>query len=366
MSCQPLAQKQLGVVRCSCICHIVEANDKSEHGRATAAASSFSGTKSCGENNDFLESGYCHRPTMHQLRCMVHIGDWGGIQDAILADASVAMRIDDSREEDMWFDAARRAKAEQDGVDVSSMNSVAATSNDQDEDVQSDLDGDSHPPPMQLRYWVGNQPRNDDVDLKARVEMRNKRTLLHSLCGKSFPSNEALIVQLTHNDSSGFKNLMGAVKTARMLVAASHNVPFTSFECSSDKGDNTNMKQSSGREDRCCMCYYYRHYCPPVPRMQEDDQKTVWLVNTQTENSEEYHTSVLSMIDKMGETPLHSLTGRGMSHEDLVDVFISSCQPLDEPSSDGSDRRPTVYDLIVAQNFSGLTPLHFLAGEYIK
>lgn len=78
------------------------------------------------------------------------------------------------------------------------------------------------------------------------------------------------------------------------------------------------------------------------------------------------HTSVLTMTDASGETPLHALTGAGSGHIDFIKVFINACRrPGDLSQQDDKcteDRRPTVYDLLVAQNYHGCTPLHFLAG----
>jgi hypothetical protein len=84
------------------------------------------------------------------------------------------------------------------------------------------------------------------------------------------------------------------------------------------------------------------------------------------------HTSVLTMTDAMGETPLHALTGAGSCHIDMVRALATACRRRGRPpsSSDGArdddnravGRRPTVYDLLAARNYHGCTPLHFLAG----
>jgi len=76
------------------------------------------------------------------------------------------------------------------------------------------------------------------------------------------------------------------------------------------------------------------------------------------------HTSALTMTDAMGESSLHALTGAGSCHVDLIQVFLEACRPLGETSNGHErERRPTVYDLLVSQNFHGCTPVHFLAVD---
>jgi len=48
------------------------------------------------------------RPTMEALHQLIHQRKWDLVQHSIQLDASVAMRIDDSIQEDLWVDEARR------------------------------------------------------------------------------------------------------------------------------------------------------------------------------------------------------------------------------------------------------------------
>mmetsp|Transcript_26361 Transcript_26361/g.55055 ORF Transcript_26361/g.55055 Transcript_26361/m.55055 type:complete len:678 (-) Transcript_26361:57-2090(-) len=211
--------------------------------------------------------------------------------------------------------------------------------------------------------------------------MQQKRTLLHSLCRMYFPSNEALIAQLKHNDCDSLRNLMGAVKTARMLIEASHNNLIyldNPGKGGDDESDGVEEKKN-GSSPHCNDCPYsfYRHYCPPVFLPPVEGQQLPVRSDDQIESQAGdhsippvddgekmiQHTSVLTMTDAMGESPLHSLTGAGSCHADLIEVFLAACrQPQDESSTRHSiDRRPTVYDLLVIRNFHGCTPVHFLA-----
>lgn len=350
---------------CACHCHggAAGVNNGSET-EAQAAAP-------CGDSNAFT------RPCMATLHQMLLKHEWKGIQDAIKKDASVAMRIDDSLEEDLWFDEARRRKVMQVmGVNASSIIGIGNTTDavDVQNSPQSQEEGTSSPQ-MQLRYWVGNQANcPNDYTIKAKRNMQLKRTLMHSLCRMHFPSNDALVVLLTHGDSEGLRSLMGAVRTAQMLINASHNC-LISLDDGGHEGNNGESTTDTGVSSKCndCPCYIYQNYCPPVPLPPVERQETRGS-DGQTESqddghSEEIneiikHTSVLTMTDAMGETPLQSLTGAGSCHVDLVKVFLEACRPVGE-THDGNDdlRKPTVYDLLVAKNYHGCTPLHFLAGK---
>ena len=302
---------------------------------------------------------------------MLYNNQWRDIQDAIRKDASIAMRIDDSIDEDIWFDEVRRRKCIHKGFDISDYDEAYFNLCSSDTSTSMDVDDN---PQMQLRYWVGNnQAQNVDENIQAERDLRQKRTLLHSLMRMNFPSNEALVTQLTHGDSEGLENLVGAAKTARMLIDASHNC--LSYLDDNEAGSDEHMKTSDDgsecKSSGCnkCPCNFYRHYCPLVPKppvgTRSDEE-------SESMNKESCgmvsHTSVLTMEDSMGETPLHSLTGAGSNHIDLIKVIIASCHPLDEPrekdDNDDDERSPTVYDLMTSQNWTGCTPLHFLAGEY--
>ena len=147
------------------------------------------------------------RPTMEELHIMLANHDWHSIQAAILKDSSIAMRIDDSREEDMWFNEARRLKAISEGIDISSM------SNKQDDEKGDKSDNstqdDDEDDTSQLRYWA--QPNsnanllNIDATIRARTSIQQKKTLLHSLLRMQFDSNESLVVQLTHGDNDLYR-----------------------------------------------------------------------------------------------------------------------------------------------------------------
>ena len=132
------------------------------------------------------------RPTMEELHIMLANHDWNSIQAAILKDASIAMRIDDSNEEDMWFNEARRLKAISEGIDISSM----STKQDEKEDNSENNTQDDEDDTSQLRYWA--QPNsnanllNIDTTIRARTDIQQKRTLLHALLRMQFDSNESL------------------------------------------------------------------------------------------------------------------------------------------------------------------------------
>lgn len=99
----------------------------------------------------------------------------------------MAMRIDDSLEEDRWFDEARRRKAALEGVNTSSIYN-ADDSHDINTYDDSPKDQEEGTPQMPLRYWVGNQTTGidmSDVDrilnfLKFTPDKKVSATLTHS------------------------------------------------------------------------------------------------------------------------------------------------------------------------------------------
>ena len=327
---------------------------------------------------------------MTELHQLLHNHQWEEIQNAIRADATVSMRISDCPEEDMWFDTARRKRAEMEGIDISSIcnnldEEVAKADNDAQEVDEQQDEGEGQ---MQLRYWVEPHDANIlniDAGIRAANDLLQKRTLLHSLCRMTLASNEALVVQLTHGDSDGLQTLVGAVKTAKMLIDASHNCTFLTNGDTSSKGADV-VKIPTKCSSKCnnCPCHMFQHYCPPMALPPVENPQSTNSANTNNyadgdqtnlqyddnvkeddEKEKDFilHTSVLTMPDATGNTPLHSLAGEGSIHIDLVRVILDSCRPVDEEMNLCDVREPTVHDLFKAQNYHGCTPLHFLAGE---
>ena len=300
MSSQSQA-KQVGIGSCTCACH---------DGIGQAAS------------RDRMS-----RPTMAELHELLNNNEWEEIQNAILADATVSMRVSDSPEEDRWINAARREKAKMKGIDISSsiicndnINEEISKDNDAQEVDEQQDEGEGQ---MQLRYWVegaqdANIP-NIDAGIRAANDLLQKRTLLHSLCRMNLVSNEALVVQLTHGDSDGLQTLVGAVKTAKMLIDASHNCMFLT------NGDEDDGTSSKGEDAKCsskcndCSCHIFQHYCPPmalppVERPQstnsanannaaDGDQTNLQHDYNEKEDDFILHTSVLTLPDAMGNTP---------------------------------------------------------------
>lgn len=319
---------------------------------------------------------------MTELHELLNNHEWEEIQNAILADATVSMRVSDSPEEDRWINAARREKAKMEGIDVSSsiicndnIDEEAAKDNDAQEVDEQQDEGEGQ---MQLRYWVeGAQDaniQNIDAGIRAANDLLQKRTLLHSLCRMHLASNETLVVQLTHGDSDGLQTLVGAVKTAKMLIDASHNCTFVANgDEESYKGGDADETHSGRCSSKCndCPCHIFQH-CPPMalPPVERPQSTNAANANNNLQHDDNekeddfiLHTSVLTLPDAMGNTPLHSLAGEGSLHIDLVRVILDSCRPVDEEINRHDVREPTVYDLLKAQNYHGCTPLHFLAGE---
>lgn len=249
------------------------------------------------------------RPTMEELHIILANHDWNSIQAAILKDSSIAMRIDDSNEEDMWFNEARRLKAISEGIDISS-----TVPNKQDDEKEDNSDNntqdDDEDDTSQLRYWA--QPNsnanllNIDTTIRARTSIQQKKTLLHSLLRMQFDSNESLVVQLTHGDNDGLRDLVGATKTAEMLIDASHNVLLSNHT----NGKEEKMKDDKTTNGTCsaeCPSHVYQHYCPPVAlppvergneEEEEEDNAGSSLEPDQKIKEMIQHTSVLTMPGK--------------------------------------------------------------------
>ena len=310
---------------------------------------------------------------MAELHSLLQNHKWAEIQEAITKDKSVSMRIDDSFEEDIWFDEARRRKAAMEDIDTAFIsNNIIVADDAAKQDTHAHEQDENEEDTLQLRYWT--QPNNNanlfniDSNIRANTNIQQKRTLLHSLCRMTFPSNSALVVQLTHGDNDGLQNLMGAVKTADMLINSSHNC----YMSESNEGIQI---------DKCteCACHIFQHYCPPVALPPVERPESEEANNEDSENEQDEsqpndreqastdmisHTSVLTMTDANGNTPLHSLLGEGSIHVDLIQVFLSACRPLDDDTgTDDNACKPTAHNLLVAQNYHGCTPIHFLAGE---
>ena len=281
---------------------------------------------------------------------------WDDVQDAIRSDPALSMRIDDDSARSLdWSSFAASSSSMAEIVDVDDNDDGArydgAGGDGGDGDDENVANSSHRNDDARLRYWVGNNDGGrygfggDGEHAHASSSYREahqRRTLLHALCRMGIPA-----VGIPDADA----DLEGAVRTASMLIAASHDCP--------------------------------ARMLPPVERRcheEEDDDGDygeMMLSMTTTTTEMVRHTSVLTMTDIMGETPLHSLTGVGSCHIDLVRTFVKACRhrgrdrrddlssPLDG-SYDGDDctegRRPTAYDLLVAQNYHGCTPLHFLAG----
>ena len=171
----------IGVGSCACPCHSTEDKDA------------------------------VRRPNMlallHQL---LHEKRWEEVQDTIRRDPRVSMRVDDSMEEDRRFAMAGLSAAFVEEALTLRNNADASASEEQESNTSSSRPTEDVMPPsapeLPLRYWVNNDL--SQVQAHSHAQIRQKRTLLHSLCRMSLPSTE----------------LMGAVKTAGMLIDASHNL----------------------------------------------------------------------------------------------------------------------------------------------
>ena len=375
------------------------------------------------------------RPCMSALRRMLAERRWDDLQDAIRIDPTVSMRIDDSAEEDRRFDFGGPSSVSSSSSSSSSFSSSSSSSSSaaaaatgsagpSGADTVGGGGGDAR-----LRYWVcDDRPtpgsEDDGTSVHALCDALQRRTLLHALCRMGYPALGAGNPIRAEDRPSWMRNddddLAGAVRTAAMLVDASHNRRRRSFDValSSDRadedeehedeedeydddddiaggGDDDDLSVSSAirrRESRGVRGGASgRRRCPsvllpPVERRRGggtrvddggDDGDGNDINDDEEDDDESHprmvrHTSVLTMTDAMGETPLHALTGAGSCHIDMVRALATACRRRGRPpsSSDGArdddsravGRRPTVYDLLAARNYHGCTPLHFLAG----
>lgn len=272
---------------------------------------------------------------MMTLRELLHRCHWSDVQDAIRIDPTVSLRIDDSDEEDYWFiNDVRRLKSVDSTPGIVGVNHEGSNYNSVNaHDVEES---------SELRYWVGVNANSASRDVIQR------RTLLHSLCRMSF-------------DVYARQNLADAVRTAKMLITASNNI-FNEDQCRrillpavERRGNQVEATRrpnnDQGNEE--------------VDEGDENNDETA-INNGEATTTLVSHTSILTMTDSSGETPLHALTGAGSAHIEFIRVFINACRRPDISQQDDKcieDRRPTVYDLLVAQNYHGCTPLHFLAGR---
>lgn len=299
------------------------------------------------------------RPTMAQLHRLVEKRKWNKIKRALRNDISVAMRIDDSVEEDKWFWSAREAVWKRDvcGSCINSEKSVAAILKEYlrtDSDDRKIVDTDQALP---VRYWVPNQ------NIYGQSAIRQKRTLLHSISKLKFHSDEALIAQLSSGDCEELNDLVDASLTVKMIIDASVN-ELRPIEdgCYNEERHQVNIDQFVDKTCQNCSCFYQCMYCPPVgldpvekysdeTESDEEDKQPSDAVNEKI-----LHKSALTMTDSLGATPLHLLTGEGSAHVDLIRIFLDGCRT-------SSVERPSIRDLFSTQNGHGCTPLHFLSGK---
>jgi hypothetical protein len=277
---------------------------------------------------------------MEALHQLIQNRQWDQVQRSIQLDASVAMRIDDSEQEDIWVDEARRrfgisdGQNKQDETTIAELNHLLFAQMKMKHQCKTttgteEEDGNS----MQLRYWVGNNGSNNNNNSEA-YKLR-RMTLLHSLCRLDFSSQDSEHETTEENGGDGLQDddLIMAIQTAEMIISASHN-----------------------EQQPCCPC----HYCPPMffPAVSKEGDEEE---GEDTVKEDVLHTSALTITDKMGGTPLHELTSCGSHHAELIKaLFRGCCAPLNVNIND-DDRRPTAYDLLTAPNDHGSTPLHFIS-----
>ena len=293
---------------------------------------------------------------MEVLHQLIKNRQWDQVQHALQLDASIAMRVDDSIEEDIWVGEARRlwlsrrntcraAAVVDDGMQHPQQQAheeaelkhlfeqIKVARNEEIVDSNN-----NNPPPMQLRYWTSNN--------SAAYKLR-RLTLLHSICRLDFSSSSNGGDDNDENSSSILdeEDLMRAIQTAEMIISASHN---------------EELQQQQRRCNVQCSC----HYCPPMflPAVSLDDED-------EDENNEEslatkevvLHKSALTMTDKMGDSPLHLLTCAG-SNLELIKALFRGCV-VDTTLNSVNDgcQRPTIYDLLTAPNDHGCTSLHHIS-----
>ena len=276
---------------------------------------------------------------MEALHLLIKNRQWDQVQHALKLDASIAMRVDDSIEEDNWVDEARRLwlsrrktgkTAEQQADEEAELKHLFAQIKvSRNEEIGDSNSNNTPPPPMQLRYWTSNN--------SAAYKLR-RLTLLHSICRLDFSSSS----DGDDNNESGSildeEDLMMAIQTAEMIISASHN----------------ELQQ----QQRCnvqCPC----HYCPPMHcRYDEDDGENEG--SSATKEEVVLHKSALTMTDKMGDTPLHLLTCAG-SNLELIKALFRGCVVDTTLTVNAGCQRPTIYNLLTAPNDHGCTSLHHIS-----
>lgn len=307
-----------------------------------------------------------NRPSMNDLRELLKNRDWRTIKEALQLDRTISMRIDDSPEEDAWFNEVKKLYAFRKWRDMKGAKEGGCSEENLFDDVwnnspigekyatneiderknganiderrsNSQNKASSPDDTTQLRYWVNTNGQQ-------------KRTLLHIICRDHLLSDEGLVAELTAGETEGLTDVMQAARTAEMLMRASHNFPLD-WNCRKDDETKWN-NQSKTVWDECdeycmnCPCLFYHLYCPPVKQppvecsSQNDAKKrqSIWqnLISDTDQSSSEgipddfvLHESVLTMTDAMGETPLHLLTGAGSCNVELVKAIVNSCRPLE-------------------------------------
>ena len=175
------------------------------------------------------------RPTMEVLHQLIQNRQWDQVQHALQLDASVAMRIDGSFQEDYWVHEIRRRQWWRRLVRQEKQQDRRAADYGTEEEelghlfaqmkmkykIEATISAEDNPPPMQLRYWVGNgnSSFNHNNDNNQAYKLR-RMTLLHSLCRLKFFSSQD---SEEHDETTNGDDLLNAVQTAEMIISASHN-----------------------------------------------------------------------------------------------------------------------------------------------
>jgi hypothetical protein len=315
---------------------------------------------------------------MSELHDLIQTRQWKTVRRALRLDTSVAMRIDDSPAEDHRIATARTAAWLHRSGGIPSREEEARCDKKVSPEPPRSIADSNEEESHRVRYWV---PRAHDRDTSS---MGQRRTLLHSICTLEFYSEEASLYQRAYGGGDELRDWRDVLKTVEMIIDASHNELrplkkdddyYEELEEGMDKSAEINRLVSSFSSTcRNCSCYYQSQYCPPVeldPVERYHDNNVHSVTNHASERI--LHTSVLTMPDNLGATPLHLLTGEGSAHVDMVSVFLDKCRTLDsttakhdEPRAPGWEedrRRPTLHDLMSAQNGHGCTPVHFLCGK---
>ncbi len=282
---------------------------------------------------------------MEVLHQLIKNRQWDQVQHALKLDASIAMRVDDSVEEDIWVDEARRLWLSRRKIGRAAQEQVV------DEEAESkhvfaqvkvagneEIDDSNNNRPMQLRYWTSNN--------SAAYKLR-RLTLLHSICRLDFSSSSNGGDDNDENSSSILdeEDLIRAIQTAEMIISASHNE-----ELQQQQQQQCNVQ---------CPC----HYCPPMflPAVSLDDEDDDNNEESSATKEVVLHKSALTVTDKMGDTPLHLLTCAG-SNLELIKTLFRGCMIATTLNS-GNDvsQRPTIYNLLTAPNDHGCTSLHHIS-----